>query len=346
VYRADQDADDVFELYLVSAASPGISVKLSGPLVTGGWVRSGFDFSPDGNKVVYRADEDTYDTVELYVVDVASPGNSTKVNSTLTSGGNVYTSFAFSPDSNRVAYVADQDTDEQLELYSAAVATLGTTSKLNGTLIPAGDVCRFEWSPDSQRVAYCADQEIDEVMELYTVPVNSPGQSVKMNPPLVSGGKVTTGYDFSADSSFMVYAASQESATRTDLYRVEIATPGVATKVNAPLVADGNVVGFRIRKDGAQVAYVANQDDAGVYEVYQADFLTPGVSTKLSGTMKATGAYRVRYDADGQHVIYMADQDSDAAEIYRVDLAAPGISTKLNGPLVTGGEVWDFDLAQ
>ncbi len=345
-YRADQDSDNVYELYLVNVANPGVSMKLNGALVPGGWVRSGFGFSPDGTKVVYRADQEVVERLELYTVDVASPGNSHKVNSTLVSGGNVYTAFSFSPDSKTIAYVADQDTDEQLELYSAAAATPGTTLKMNRTLIPDGDVCRYEWSPDSKRIAYCADQETDGVMELYTVALDQPGQSVKMNAPLVSGGAVTSGYSFSEDSSFMVYAAKQDAPARTDIYRVNIATPGVTTKVNVALVSGGNVVGFRISKDGTRVAYVANQENADIYEVYQADFLTPGVATKLSGTMKATGAYRARYTADGQHVVYMADQDSDAAEIYHVDLAAPGQSTKLNGTLATGAEVWDFALAQ
>jgi Tol biopolymer transport system component len=346
VYRADQDADDYFELYLVNVVTPGVSVKLSGSLVAGGWVRTDFSFSPDGTKVLYRADEDTYDQVELYMVEIASPGNSHKMNSQLVSGGNVYTAFEFSPDSSTVAYVADQQTDDQLELYAVPVATPGTPHKLSGQLIPAGDVCRFEWSPDSQRVAYCADQETDEVMELFTVPLSAPGQSVKMNPPLVSGGEVTTGYEFSPDSSFMIYAAKQESATRTDLYRVNVATPGMVTKVNAPLVADGHVASFRIRKDGTHVAYVANQDTSSTYEVYQADFLTPGVATKISAPMTAGGAWSVRYAADSQHLVYLADQASDAAELYRVDLSTPAIATKLNGTLAAGGEVWEFGLAQ
>ncbi len=339
-YRADQDSDNVYELYLVNVASPGVSVKLNPSLVSGGWIRSGFEFSPDGTKVLYRADQEVVDRLELYTVDVASPGSSHKVNSALVSGGNVYSAFSFSPDNKTIAYVADQDTDEQLELYIAAAATLGTTQKMNGVLIPDGDVCRYEWSPDSKRIAYCADQETDGVLELYTVALDQAGQSVKMNPPLVSGGAVTSGYSFSDDSSFLVYAAKQDAPARTDIYRVNIATPGVTTKVNASLVSGGNVVGFRISNDGARVAYVANQENADVYEVYQADFLTPGTATKLSGKMSATGAYRVRYSADGLHAVYMADQDSDAAELYHVDLAVPGQSSKLNGTLAAGGEVW------
>ena len=62
--------------------------------------------------------------------------------------------------------------------------------------------------------------------------------------------------------------------------------------------------------------------------------------------MSFSGAYRVRYEVDGEHMVYMADQESDASELYRVDLSAPAVSTKLNGTLAAGGEVWHFELAQ
>ena len=48
---------------------------------------------------------------------VASPGVTAKLNGALTSGGDLC-NFTFSPDSRRVAYCADQDTDEVTELYS------------------------------------------------------------------------------------------------------------------------------------------------------------------------------------------------------------------------------------
>ena len=72
---------------------------------------------------------------------------------------------------------------------------------------------------------------------------------------------------------------------RTDLYRVDVAAPGMATKINADLVADGNVVGFHIREDGTHVGYVANQDDAEVYELYETNLAAPGTATKLSAAM-------------------------------------------------------------
>jgi Tol biopolymer transport system component len=346
VYRADQDISDVWELFLVNVANPGVSTKLSAPLTAGAWVRTDFSFSPDGTKVVYRADQDQVDTLELFVVDVANPGVAKQVNPALTSGGNVYTAFGFSPDGARIAYIADQDADDVLELYAVNAAVPGTSIKLNGALVANGDVCQFEFSPDATRVAYCADQEKDGTLELYTVAFGTPGQSVKMNPPLVSGGEVTPGYEFSPDSSYLVYAAKQEVAARVDLFRVDVALPGVSQKINAALTSGGNVTGFRIRPDGEQVSYIANQEDADTYELFAASFATPGVVTKLSSPQAGGGLFTFEYSGDGSQVTYLADQEGEESEIYRVDIASPGISSQLNGALVTGGEVWDFNLAK
>jgi hypothetical protein len=51
-YIADQDADEVFELYSVDLATPGISFRLNGALVTDGDVCR-FKFSPDSTRVGY-----------------------------------------------------------------------------------------------------------------------------------------------------------------------------------------------------------------------------------------------------------------------------------------------------
>ena len=67
VYQADQDADNVIELYSVPVGG-GTPVKLNGPLVAGGGVQPGFVVS--GTTVVYRADQDADNVLELYSVPV------------------------------------------------------------------------------------------------------------------------------------------------------------------------------------------------------------------------------------------------------------------------------------
>ena len=69
VYRADQDTDNVFELYSVPIVG-GTPTRISGDLVDGGDV-FGFQLSSDGSRVVYTADQDTDNVFELYSVPIA-----------------------------------------------------------------------------------------------------------------------------------------------------------------------------------------------------------------------------------------------------------------------------------
>lgn len=344
-YRADMDEDNRYELYVVDMQDPGSAVKLNGTLAPNGWVRSDYKFSPDSTSVLYRADGDTTDVLELYLVSTAAPGQPQKVNGTLVAEGDVVNEFHFTPDGSRIGYIADQTTDEVLELYVVSTDALGAATKINGELTAEGDVCRFKFSPDSQRAAYCADQETDGLIELFTVSLSEPGHSIKLNPTLVTDGRVNSDFVFSADSSFIVYTSEQDVAGLDELFRVDIANPGVSTKLNAPLVAGGDVDVFKLSADNTRVAYLAAQEEAGVWEVFEVELAQPGASTKISAPMSFGGVYWFDYAEDDTHIVYMAAQDAEFAHLFDVSLAQPGVSSKLNGPLVLGGEVWDFLIA-
>lgn len=60
VYLADEDTNGLVELYSVPV-SGGVTTKLNGILPGGGDVDSLFSVSPDGMRVIYRADEETED---------------------------------------------------------------------------------------------------------------------------------------------------------------------------------------------------------------------------------------------------------------------------------------------
>jgi Tol biopolymer transport system component len=342
LYRADPGPLDMYELFVVDVANPGTAVKVSAPLVAGGWVRAGFHFGPDSARILYRADQDAVDLTEIFLTSIATPGTAQQVNPELVAGGDVSSVYRFSPDGTHIGYVADQQVDERQELFAVPVATPGASTKLNGPLTAEGDVCRFEFSHDSTRVAYCGDQETDGTMELFLVSLAAPGVSQKLNPPLVEGGKVSSHYDFSSDDTFIVYEAEQDVAGRNELYRVDLASPGFATKLNAPIVEGGGVYMFHIRSDDQRVAYAANQENVDVWELYDVDLANPGTVTKLTPSMAGIGIYDFAYWSDGARVIYSAAQESQFVELYDLDTGTPAQATKLNGTLAAGGDVWDF----
>lgn len=104
VYRADQDADEVYELYSVPVDGSAPPVKLSGPLTAGGDVTG--DFLPLGDRVVFRADAGLDGRFELFSAPVDGSAPRTGLSGTLVSGGNVFR-FHAAPGGERVLFVAD-----------------------------------------------------------------------------------------------------------------------------------------------------------------------------------------------------------------------------------------------
>ena len=117
VYLANQETATVVELYSVPLAGPAAAgIKLNGALAALGNVGN-FLISPDSSRVVYIANQEAAFVFELYSVPIGGPAAAgIKLNGTLVVGGNVL-NFLISPDSGRVVYRADQDTNDVFELY-------------------------------------------------------------------------------------------------------------------------------------------------------------------------------------------------------------------------------------
>jgi hypothetical protein len=146
VYLADQDTDEVFELYSVPVAGGTVAKLSGGTMVSGGDVLE-FNISPNSAKVVFRADRITDGVGELFSVPIDG-GEPDNISGSLVSGGSIVepppglTSFLISTNSATVVFEADKEVDERYELYSVPIAG-GTVDKLNGSLVAGGDVRNF-----------------------------------------------------------------------------------------------------------------------------------------------------------------------------------------------------------
>lgn len=73
---------------------------------------------------------------------------------------------AWSPDSQRIAYLMDRDVDQLFELYITTVDGASTVKAHPGIV---DDVQQFAWNPaDGSTIAYIAEQNFLDVSELYT----------------------------------------------------------------------------------------------------------------------------------------------------------------------------------
>ncbi len=82
---------------------------------------------------------------EIYTVLPDGTGN-TKVSGTLAADGDVQFISPWAPDSSRIAYRADQDTDNVNELYMSTADGVAN-AKISGTLVAGGNVTSFAMSP-------------------------------------------------------------------------------------------------------------------------------------------------------------------------------------------------------
>jgi len=338
VYRADQNADEVFELYR-TVLGTATNSRLN-PAYAGGQDIETFVILPDSTGVIYRADQNTEGVSELYRVLFANaPTSDRLVAPALVPGQNVG-AFAATADSANVVYIANRSiATNQVDFVPAGG---GANIQLNGVLTANGNVMDSAVTPDGLSVVYRADQEIDEVFELYRVTLATPGSSTKLNGPLVAGGDVTS-FGVIPGSSGVVYIADQITDDVFELFRTVFS--GVNSQLNPAYVAGQNVEDFVLFPNGGGVVYRADQTTAGVNEIYRAVFGFPGTVQLNPGLVVGKNVSTYAVAPDSNSAIYRANEDNVAVvELYRATFATAGTSTKLNSPLVPGENVTGFSV--
>jgi Tol biopolymer transport system component len=256
VYRADQDLDEMFELY-AAPVSGGESVRLGTTYVPDGDVYDqGIAISPDSSRVIYLADLE-HDTInELYSVPIDGQRAPVKISGPMVPGGDVDWSpgALISPDSSTVVYLADQDTLDWFDLYGVPIDGGPAVSLTSGT---AASIDNFVISPDSSRVIYA--NGVSSGVDLFSVPVGG-GERVRLN----QAGLLQNGDDYriSPVGPTVVFRSDEEVPGDFELYRTPVGG-GTPVKVNGPLVPGSDVLEFHLSPDGATVFYYARDELGG-----------------------------------------------------------------------------------
>ena len=291
---------------------------------------------PDGRIVLVATGADS--VTELYVVS-SRGGALTKLNPALVAGGNVLAGVAVSRDGTKLLYRADQDTAGVVELYAVALASPGTSVKVNGTLVSGGSVSRvFALSGDGHRAAYLAEQDSANLEQAYTVDLSAgtPGASV-----LLAGTALNGVFDLAMtdDGTKIVYLAHGGVAGGENLVEVDTATPDVANEVD-----DGGGEGFfitqlQIAADGHVIYTGAISADAQQLRRLSltAPFTPEVIVSNTNGFVR-----EFLVTPDGGHVLYR-DQ---AEHLFVIDVTTPDAPVLVSLATSTSEDtVTDFALA-
>ena len=346
VYLADQDTDDVNELYSVLIDGTLPPIKLNTPLVVGQEVYRGFQISPDSTHVVFLTDEDADDVFELYSAPIDGSDPPVKLNNPLVGGYGVYSSYQISADSNRVVYQVDQNLDYVYELYSVPIDGSTPPIQINTPMSSGYNESFFQISHNSQTVVYRTDQDTIDVDELYSVAIDGSTLPTKLNSTHTGNVKY---FQISADGSQVVYNIEENlMGYLTELYSVPINGSAAPIKLNETL-GPGGTLGyfFKISGSSNRVVYMSEYDYMSDPELYSVPLDGSAAPIKLNGTLISGGEItEFQISVDGNYVTYQADQDTnDVDELYSVPIDGGIAPIKLNGTLVSGGVVSRYQIS-
>ncbi len=267
------------QIWSVPAAGPAASaVSLGGSFADGGNLQ-GFAISPDSQRVVFTADRLVDERVELWSVPIAGPAAAlVRLNPSLVTNGDVKSGFRISPDGTRVAYIADQVSDERYFPYSVPIAGPSTeaVSLYQGVLMVGADALDLAFTPDSSRVVFRFDLAVNERFDLYWAPADGSAiqsritnRGVPPEPPR----SVASTWLVHPDGERVFYVFDELApGDRRGLGEQRILDPyATDTRLNGEPATGGQVNHVYLYPDGAGLVYHSDEAADGKNELFTVD---------------------------------------------------------------------------
>jgi hypothetical protein len=350
-------AGETNAIYSVPLDGSTAPTRLSPVPVPSGGVAPGFAVSRDGARVVFRGDLLTDAVIDLFSVPVTGPDSAAiRLNPTLPPGGDVGNTasnppsdnvdYLISADSRRVVYMADQEANDAMEVYSVPITGPSDQSvRLSvGGVGQVGEFTvanpRFVISPDSAFVAYADRLSSLEAepgtQELYSVAIAGPASaSIRLTPDFAAGGRVFE-FAFGAGNRVVYRARTTESGPE-NLYTAPVTGPGTS----ALAFTTRGAPGFRLDPTG-RLMYAFS----GVFG------LNPVLGWPVAGP--ATGVFTIstpsvrwqtsQFTADGNTIVYRGQTSLNISGstdgLWAVPALGPGGRVvKLTGPMIAAASI-------
>ncbi len=315
-----------------------------------------FSVSPDRQSIAYAADANMNNTFELFVVPAAG-GTPVQVSGGFPVGTRI-NEIAWAPDSSQVAYVANPQGRAPRGFSHWEVFLVdrdgSNDRKINGSVgsPPVVSVSGIKWSPDSRYIAQVV-LSLDPFQTIvgfntFDTTAGAPN-STRISPTLdyLNGERINFRYEWSADSTRIAYLSSHEAAGTTQLYTA-MADGSGSTRINAALVAAGDVYRFNWAPDGSRIAYQATQLSSARTDLFVSDF-DGGNNQRINtgGTLQPNQTAELSWSPDSSRLAFRLDEDiDDVREVY-VSSADGSSPVKVHPALAAGqaalNPIWSPD---
>ena len=297
------------------------NILIDGPILTGGGpvvARAGADvrFGPAGSIDTQVSSGGSLVDIEAGIAS----GSSRKLNGPLITDTAVKLP-KISPDGKWVVYLADEDADNDYEMYRVPVEGGNSVqiSELPGSI----GYWDFSFSPDSQRIVYVTGSQTASFQyeyEIYSISTMG-GQATKLSATPATD-KIEL--KISSDSQSVVFQMGP-SPNHSQLFSVPI-TGGAITQLKA-IPAFGRVWAFSISPDSQRVVYSADQDVDQKVDLYSVS-ISGGSAVSLTSLPIDAGLPFFEISPDGQRVAYTAGLQSHK-DLFVVPISG-GASVKLS----------------
>lgn len=309
------------ELYSVSVGG-GSPIRLDENGVVSFFVlgEDNYKVSADGQTVVYRSLDQNTGTRHIYSISIS--GENRKLLSTETRVGGSVELFEITPDSENVIYITPSAASTASDDLFIVSIDGGQSRKLNGTLVPSGNVSDFAIGARGQKVIYRANQMSLLNSEFYSVAINEVSEEVRISPSAFS----VSSLKLSPDGKYAAFTTDNGNSI-IGLYLSDLVT-GQSNEV-----LDGNSFrtpsNFEFSNLSDFLIFNAAQDDISEVELYAVSVFG-GNPAKISrdfrvldsdnGFGRRVGNFKI--PSIGNRVVYRADIDRlSLSDIFSVDLS-------------------------
>ena len=350
IYVGTQETDDLQELYYSNISGSGANitasspVKISAPQPPGGGVVYALPNFGNPAQVLYGANQDDPNKMELYIVELTTPGTSTKINAALMADQEIEAGVPCA-DGTKVFYTLKTISTGTIDLYVVTISSPTVATKLNPDLVDEREVGEFVITPDCTKVIYAAQLNSD-AEELFVTELSNPGIATKADGTPVPADQTILQLSLSVDGSKAFWVSGRSLIGQDhDLLTVALNDLGNPIQVSETFVTGGQVIDYDVSVDATTVVY-RGQDNAAplaASNVFVVDLATaPGTADQVNpdwapaGMLPFFGLETVTFLDNGAVALYSGPLDtSGVGELYETTLTTLQTSTKLNAALGT-----------